>query len=774
MRHTTPRPHAFHLLWPALLLGTLAGCSTGPAQTTQEQSAELQAQNAVTPTQTGFTIKRGVNLTGWFQYGDYNPARLGDLAVLKTMGADFVRLPIEPSRFYDAKSPDWKNLETTLNEARRVGIRVIVDLHPAYNTQRLALTGDARYPALLTALARKLPQWGLDKVALELMNEPIAPEGDSCNPAFDWNPWQARFHAAARAGSKDLTLILTGACWGGIDGLLRVKPINDPRLIYSLHNYDEMPFTHQGASWSGWTLAYARGVPYPPTPAKLAAALPEILYRVPTARMREQIQGELEVYGKSGFGQATMQTRLQKAADWAKTNNTRLLLGEYGVLKTVAPPQDRLSWINDMRNVAEKLGIAYAMWDYNPDGSFGPFRNGKLEAGAVKAQGFTPPPGAVPTPPNPVITRSPMPNPVEAARLDFADFSLGSQSNFGAPTSYYGYGKPDMPRYTPSPDNRAPIQSGHLQFDYNLPLNNDFAGVAAIIPYKAGAVLDTTPYTHLRISLKVTGGSKVRVELASSKLDNGGDHPNVELPTQDDWGWETYTIALENFAQSGWGKKIDVAAALKLVENVAITPIETGAAGTISIDNIAFVKLADAANPPPLSAAQARPIQNFEGETGALGGVTDVYGYEQNAAKKTVVGSGRVGGALKVDFQLMGGQDWAGAVAVTQFQKNDVPINVQELGAVRLDLAAVGTDNLRVEFGADGFETANDNPQMRLKVTPTLTTYRLPISAFGQAGWGTTVSVAEFLKKAKTLSVFADTVGSQGKFTVDNIVLERK
>ncbi len=791
MRLTTSRPRSFQSLWPALLLGALVGCSGGPAQTEQiqtgqtqteqiqtgqvqaDQTQDIQAQLAA-PVQSGFAIKRGVNLTGWFQYGDYNPARLGDLAVLKKMGADFVRLPIEPTRFYDAASPDWKNLETTLSEAGRVGIKVIVDLHPAYNTQRLALTGDARYPALLTTLARKLPAYGLGNVALELMNEPIAPTGDACNPAFDWNPWQAKFHAAARAGSKDLTLILTGSCWGGIGGLLKVRAIDDPKLIYSLHNYDEMPFTHQGASWSGWTLAYSRGVPYPPTPANIAAALPEILYRVPTARMRSQIQTELEAYGKSGFGQATMQTRLQKAADWARVNKARLLLGEYGVLKTVAPPQDRLSWITDMRSSAEKLGMAYAMWDYNPEGSFGPFRNGKLEAGVLKAQGFTPPADAVATPPNPVLTRSPMSNPVEAARLEFADFAQGSQSNSGAPTSYYAYGKPEMPKYTPSPDGRAPIQGGHLQFAYDLPLNNDFAGVAAVVPYKVGAVLDTTPYTHLRLRLKVTGGSKVRVELASSKLDSGGDHPNVELPTQDDWGWETYTIALENFAQSGWGKKIDVAAALKLVENVAITPISTGTAGEISVDDIALVRMADAANPGSLNSAQALPIQDFSGAAGALGGVTDAYGYEQDAAKKTVLSSSQSGGALNVEFQLVGGQDWAGAMAVTGFQKNDAPIDVQELAAVRLDLAATGTDNLRIEFGADGFETASDNPQVRLKVTPKLTTYRLPISAFEQAGWGKAVSVSEFLKRAKNISVFADTVGTQGKFTVDNIVLERK
>ena len=597
----------------AALLALLVGCSGGPATTgTAAQDGRAQDIQAGAPLQGSFAIRRGVNLTAWFQYGGFTPARLSELAQLKSMGADFVRLPIEPTRFYDPFSLDWKNLTTTLDEAGRVGLKVIVDLHPLYSTQRLALHGDARYQGLLTTLARRLPAWGLNNVALELMNEPISDQGNECDPAFDWNSWQARFHAAARAGSTDLTLILTGACWGGIDGLLKVKPISDPHVIYSIHDYDEMPFTHQSASWSGWTLAYSRGIPYPPTPANIRAALPDVLYHTPTARMREQIRSELEDYGRSGFNQAVMLARLQKAADWARTNKTRLLLGEFGVLKTAAPPQDRVAWIGDMRRSAEKLSIAHAMWDYNPEGSFSPFRGGRLEAGVVRALGLNPPPDAVPTPPNLAVTRTPTLNPVDSSLLTLADFEQGSVSNFGVPTGYYGYGKPDLPTYTSSPDDRVPVQGGHLQYDYDLPLNNDFAGVSALISYKSGAVLDTTPYTHLRLDLKVTGGSQVRVELAGAEpgtgrgaaLDDGGDHPNVQLPTKGDWGWETYTVPLDSFVQSGWGKPVDVAKVLRQVQKVIVTPMTTGTAGTISIDNVALVRTGEAANPPPLSAAR--------------------------------------------------------------------------------------------------------------------------------------------------------------------------
>lgn len=162
-------------------------------------------------------------------------------------------------------------------------------------------------------------------------------------------------------------------------------------------------------------------------------------------------------------------------------------------------------------------------------------------------------------------------------------------------------------------------------------------------------------------------------------------------------------------------------------------------------------------------------VQNFGG---SVGSVTNVYGYEQNPALKTVVSSSVENGALKVDFQLKRGQDWAGVLVTTrlqqgQLQKGGASTNLQ-------DLAAEGTGTLRIEVGADGFETADDNPQVRLNVSPGLTTYRLPISAFRQAGWGKAVNVADFLKKASSVSVFADTVGTQGRFVLDNVVLERK
>jgi len=669
----TALPVKVSLTAPAALVLTLTllvGCRE---ETTPTPILPTSAQGpALEPALEGeaaktFSPKRGVNVTGWFQYGEFRESRFSELQKLRDMGADFIRLPIEPTKFYDASSVVWSQLERTLTEAKRLNLKVIVDLHPQYNTQRLALTGDARYPALLTRLATLLPKYGLSNVALELMNEPISPVGDSCEQSFDWNAIQQKFYSAARAGSKTLTLIATGKCWGGINGLLEIKPlqqggVQDKNVIYSLHDYDPMFFTHQSASWAGWQLAYARGVPYPITPERMNAVLPSILYGVPNKRLRAELKGQLEALGAQGFNKASMQKELARASDWGKKNNARLLLGEFGALVNVTPPQDRVQWIRDMRESAQSLGMAYAMWGFDSsDGAstFGPFRNGALEVGALEALGFKAPPEAKPTPPNPVITKVYPLNPVTSTSTPLADFEAGSQSVFGVPTNYYSYGKPDnLPPVSGAVPFVAPssTQSGRLEFPYDIPLNNDYGGVTAVINLKNGSSVDFTLYTHLRLELAATGGTSLRVDLGRDGVDNGGDNPEVNLPSSETL--ETFDIPLESFKQAGWGKPVDLGPILRGVERVSITANTTGTKGVVKIDNIRLVRLEEASSALALPADKAQTLQNYEleGDATNSGGSSILYGYQENAANVATVSSSKVqsgaGKALEVRFKL--------------------------------------------------------------------------------------------------------------------------
>ncbi len=719
-----------------------------------------------------FTIHRGGNFTGLFQSETFNATRLKELKTMRDIGLDFIRLPIEPSKFYDAKSNDWKFLELLLNTTHTVGLRVIVDLHPEFSTQSQALTGDARYPKLLTSMAKFLKKFKQTEVALELMNEPIAPGPETCPKDFDWDSWQQKFYLAARAGSKDLTLVLTGACWGGIQGLLAVKTINDPKLIYSLHNYDPMEFTHQGATWTGPEQWYLHDMPYPPTNDAVAKLLPGILYNIPNAAQKQQYRSVLEDYGRSMYGRSHMQKVLGQAKDWAKRNHARIFLGEYGVLGDVAPPQDKTVWLRDMREVAESLAIPHAVWDFSSTGNFGPYHNHALDAGSLLALGLKVPPGAIPTPSNPIVSNHFPTNPVVVASNAIADFENGSSNLLGQPTNYFSYGQPKQPSFTAAgPNGTAPVVAGHLEFDYSIPKTNDYGGVMTTIPVNASSVKG---FSHLQLQASIKGGGTFRVGLASDHIDTADDSPAVQIHA--DENINTYTIPLSAFKQGGWGKGVNPADVLRLLSRIEITATEVGTPGKATIDNISFVKIADATDAPALSQDKRLDLYNFEltnSKLGNAGGEWQNNSYEQNAAIKAktsaVVVETNNNKELQMNFDLPKNNDWEGAVLSLGFGQKR---NLQQFRALRLDLAATGTHYLRIEFATD-LDTGNDNPQYQLLVTPEMKPYRIPIAEFNQAGWGKHVDLAQALQNATAISVYADTVGTTGIVHLDNVLLEK-
>jgi endoglucanase len=713
-------------------------------------------------------LTRGVNLTGWFQFGDFQESRFTELQVLRDAGANFIRLPVQPTLFYDSTSSSWQLLKRTLLEAQRVGIRVIVDFHPSLNSQRDMLSGDPKFLDLIGNMGTFLKDY--PSALLELQNEPISPVGDTCNPAFDWNTVQQGFYQKARAANKNITIVLTGACWGGIDGLLKVNPVNDQNVIYSLHFYDPMYFTHQGASWTGGDLPFLKNIPYPPTPENVAAIIPSVTYAMPSNAKKSAIRQALLEYGQSGYNKAKILARLEVAKNWATKNNARLLLGEFGVLQTEAPAQDRIQFMKDVRESAESLGMAVAAWDYGPTSGFGFHRDLKTEAGMFEAMGFKAPTNSVATPANTAPTSSYPVNPVLGGKTMIADFTAGSQNVFGVPTTYWAYGQPAQPTFTPAVGGAAPITNGRLEFDYSIPLANDYGGITAVIPVTAQGAIDARTFTHLSLEASVVGGGQVRVGLASSKIDDGGDHPVYtfeasETPT-------VYNLPLEVFKQANWGKAVKPVDVIQQLERLEITATTQGKAGRMRIDNLAFANLIDASSLPEVPSNLQRLLFDFSnpGNTGNQGDTWSVNAYQQNASSLSIATSSLVNNALEMQFKLPTPNDWAGAIVSFNFAQNT---NLQNVNAIRIDLSATGVQTVRLEF-PNTLDTGNDNPQFILNVSPNQKTYRVPISEFAQAGWGKPVDLLEALKNVRGVGVFVDTVGSAGTLRVDNVILEQK
>jgi endoglucanase len=363
-----------------------------------------------------FLPKRGLNFEIWNEWitADEMVTRPGFLDVypdwrrlvppeavadLKTKGFDFVRLPFDPSpllRLGPGQAQDAliDQIHQTATEVQSTGLKVIVDMHSIPRGEESwgtdSIVGDpdlfAAHVALVGKVATRLNGMDPDRTALELLNEPTGDcDAIGGNGPMLWPDQLAQLHQAARTGAPDLPLILSGACWGGIDGLKAIDPalIGDDNVLWSLHSYDPFLFTHQSAQWTDWLNAVFEDVPYPP--AKLDDASAKQMLAAASARASwegrdyatpEALAEYLREYRETPVEEAVSK-ELTEAAAWADKHGIprhRLILGEFGAMRDDAAgrwfdPTSREAFISDKRQAAEKLGIGWAVWVWS--GTFG-------------------------------------------------------------------------------------------------------------------------------------------------------------------------------------------------------------------------------------------------------------------------------------------------------------------------------------------------------------------------------------------------------------------
>ncbi len=234
-------------------LGVAAGAAT--VTTTGAQAAVTEP----------LPLKRGMNLWPWFSLTrehpaprtdyDWPPFQAGrpvptaaDLARLKSLGLDFVRLPLDPGPFLAATPSQRDTLLGDVMAAVRLalaqGLSVVVNPHingatHHWNHGRLLMSADtpgfALYRALVVELAARLQRLDTSRLALEPVNEPTHVCG-----AREWDVMQESLLSAARGAAPALTLVATGACGSMIAGLetaedgpaqaLRAAPLHVPFL----------------------------------------------------------------------------------------------------------------------------------------------------------------------------------------------------------------------------------------------------------------------------------------------------------------------------------------------------------------------------------------------------------------------------------------------------------------------------------------------------------------------------------------------------------------
>lgn len=330
------------------------------AATTQEQKpANLAARFG--------RLRRGINLSHWFsQAANYSKTHLDthttaqDIALIKSMGFDHVRFPIEPAPLL-ADTPDPSVLNTTylqyvdsaLDMILATGLAVIIDIHPSdefklrMNRDERGVEGFAKFwRAFATHLSRRDPEF----VFLETINEPMVEDG------YRWYGIQGKLIAAIRAGAPNHTIIAGGHRWSGLYEMLFLEPYADANVIYNFHFYEPFAFTHQGATWAGPNLPFYKNVPYPSSPEAVRPVLDTV--------QDEPAKYNLLRYGEDNWNAGRIERELGLAAAWAAKHHVYITCNEFGAFRKVAKPADRVAWLHDMRMALEKHGIGWTMWDY--------------------------------------------------------------------------------------------------------------------------------------------------------------------------------------------------------------------------------------------------------------------------------------------------------------------------------------------------------------------------------------------------------------------------
>jgi endoglucanase len=318
-------------------------------------------------------LRSGINLSEWFaQVWDpkgytkehfENWTTSADIALVKSMGIDHVRLSVNPGPMMDAMhhrdggAEYFGYLDAAVKMILDAGLAVEIDMHPESDFKARLKEDDfvERFADFWRTVAQHYSSWDSERLFFEILNEP------EMRDPYRWYGVEAKLAAAIRQGAPKHTILAAGARWDDDDDMIFLEPLRDPNVIYVFHFYEPHIFTHQGATWGAYYWRWLKHLHYPSSPenaAEVSTAVPEAVHRLAVIR-----------YGQDHWDDSRIEAEINQAATWARRNGVPLVCNEFGVFRNFSDPQDRAAWIKDVRMSLERHNIGWAMWDYS--GSFG-------------------------------------------------------------------------------------------------------------------------------------------------------------------------------------------------------------------------------------------------------------------------------------------------------------------------------------------------------------------------------------------------------------------
>jgi endoglucanase len=232
---------------------------------------------------------------------------------------------MKPDNGYKLGDTWLSTLDWAVKNALANDLIVILDLHNYTDIAKDPIGFKPRFLAYWKQIAARFQQ-APNTVLFEILNEP---NGKLTPPL--WNEFLSEALAIIRATNPGRTVVVGPPFWNGIDHLDDlVLPEQDRNLIVTVHYYEPMKFTHQGAPWEKET-AHLSGVQWGSEEEK--------------GRVERDFAG------------------VQK---WSLQHRRPILLGEFGAYEK-GPMDSRTRYTAYVARTAESLGWAWTYWQFDDD-----------------------------------------------------------------------------------------------------------------------------------------------------------------------------------------------------------------------------------------------------------------------------------------------------------------------------------------------------------------------------------------------------------------------
>ncbi|HXP90742.1 MAG TPA: glycoside hydrolase family 5 protein [Fibrobacteria bacterium] len=312
---------------------------------------------------------RGVNFGGWFSQIDAiqekDPAGfpgeaehvrtfLGpdDFRRVRSWGFDHVRLPVDWRNLFDESVRPREDMLAPLDRALDgilgQGLQVILDLHkcPGHDfhsgaTEKQAFFTDPDLRRDCLKVWSHLGERYGDRagVLLELLNEPVAPD-----PAT-WNSVKDELARHLRRVAPKATLVVGSNLWSNASEFAHLLPVDDDNILYSVHLYTPVVFTHQLAPWIAHPY-FQRRRSYPGD------------YRI-------EDDGSSRLPVDTGrWDRDRMARHLEPVFAFRDRYRVEVACNEFGVYMGGPDRQSQLTWMGDVLDLFSEHGVGWSYWNY--------------------------------------------------------------------------------------------------------------------------------------------------------------------------------------------------------------------------------------------------------------------------------------------------------------------------------------------------------------------------------------------------------------------------